>query len=167
MPFPGQFAFDPMPRVMERSDEQTNSSSSVSNEKSSAGISTTGKGTAPVNTTSSAAFTNPFVNPPLILVAQLGDLATLNRLLTQGGIDINQVDELNGSSALMAAAAMGHVEVVKMLVRQEGIKLDQTNSRGDSALHLATTFNNPDVVACLLDAGADVNLEIQKPVTPH
>ena len=68
------------------------------------------------NKDSGASAVNPHGLPPLILAASQGDLAKLEGLLQDPSVDINQIDPKIGVSALVAAAANGHVAVVARLV---------------------------------------------------
>ncbi|MDB5853426.1 MAG: ankyrin repeat-containing protein [Herminiimonas sp.] len=97
---------------------------------------------------------------PLTLhdAAAQGDLATVIRILAVDGADVNQTDETDGMSALMMAAEAGHIDIVNALLRRPGIKLDATNNEDNAALHLAAENNQPEIVECLLEAGADINL---------
>jgi ankyrin repeat protein len=80
--------------------------------------------------------------------------------LLAAGAKVDLVAGTQRRTALMAAAQNGHVEVVKRLVANKGIALDQTEAKGCSALHFATANNKPEVVACLLAAGAKVDLMV-------
>jgi ankyrin repeat protein len=77
--------------------------------------------------------------------------------LLGAGANVNLV---NGEqvSVLMKASSKGHVDIVKMLLAHGGIVVDQFDAKGQNALHLAANFNRPEVAACLLEAGARINL---------
>ena len=77
--------------------------------------------------------------------------------LLAAGAKVNLVWGKQRSSALVTAASCGHVEVVKTLLTCKDIALDQTDANRRNALFLAAFKNKPEVVACLLAAGAKVN----------
>ena len=67
----------------------------------------------------------------LIRVANSGDQARVNELLNKG-VPINSKD-LNGQTAMMAAATGGHPETVKLLLNR-GAEVETKDRRGESAL---------------------------------
>jgi ankyrin repeat protein len=74
------------------------------------------------------------------------------RRLVGLGADVN-VEGAGGWRPLHTAALNGQVEVVRTLV-QLGADMHAVTTRGDTALHLAKTT---ETVACLLEAGAELN----------
>ncbi|MDB5756785.1 MAG: hypothetical protein JWM30_74 [Burkholderia sp.] len=78
--------------------------------------------------------------------------------LLDAGAHVNFACRAKKMTALIAAACGGHLELVQMLVKRKDIALDQMDGKGWSALHYASVLNKPDVVKCLLAAGAQVNL---------
>jgi len=73
--------------------------------------------------------------------------------------------DLNGSTLLHYAAAQGHLEIVKYLVK-EGLGINDINIQQDSPLHLAAQSGHGDVVQYLYSIGADINLKNQADQTP-
>jgi hypothetical protein len=113
MIFPGPFAFQARPPAMR--DNSSQSSLHVEPAPAAEKKSVTGTASATnKNPVPSAA--NPHGLPPLILAAYWGDLATLENLLQDPSLDINQVSQKDGMSALMAAAGNGREAVVARLV---------------------------------------------------
>jgi ankyrin repeat protein len=95
--------------------------------------------------------------PPLITAALKGDAAVLAELLAAGA-DVNSACSQYGDTALTFAALFGYLEVVRMLLKQPGVNMNQADHRGATPLMYAVANDHTDVVACLLDAGAQVNL---------
>lgn len=166
MVFPGPFAHVPRPPAMQGGPMQASSASITSSRQECVGQASDvpnvmsklqGKaqiGSAPTfeafstRTTSSVSVMAPDATgdsphgfPPLIAGAQVNLASGPQRM-----------------AALMVAACRGDLEVVQMLVKRKDIALDQMDGTGGSALHHAAFSNKPDVVKCLVAAGAKVNL---------
>ena len=82
--------------------------------------------------------------------------------LVQAGADVNSLnDKLVGGlsfTALYAASLKGNKDAVKLLLAQPGVKLDETNDGGDTALMVAAEGGHAEIVEMLLKAGANVNI---------
>jgi uncharacterized protein len=103
------------------------------------------------------------------IAAVAGDVPTLEAALALGGRARNVTSRYDGT-ALIAAAHLGHADVVRILIRA-GAPLDHVNNLGWTALiesivlgdggarHLAT-------LEALVEAGADVNLPDRAGQTP-
>ena len=103
------------------------------------------------------------------IAAVAGDVPTLEAALAVGGRASNVTSRYDGT-ALIAAAHLGHVDVVRTLIRA-GSPLDHVNNLGWTALiesivlgdggprHLAT-------LTALVEAGANVNLPDRSGATP-
>jgi len=83
-------------------------------------------------------------------------LAMITALL-KAGADVNSRDEY-GSTALSWASFRGNKDLVKLLVAQPGIKLDQTNIDGHTALMTAAERGHTEIVDMLLKAGASATI---------
>jgi ankyrin repeat protein len=59
---------------------------------------------------------------------------------------------------LIDAAAAGDIAGLRALLETSGLDLNERDSRGRTALMAATYANQPEAVALLLEAGADVDL---------
>jgi ankyrin repeat protein len=68
--------------------------------------------------------------------------------------DVNARERLYGRTALMIAAAEGHLEVVRLLV-EAGSDLNVVDAEGSTALSLARSYGNLDVAALLAEGGAN------------
>lgn len=79
-----------------------------------------------------------------------GDLDLVEELI-KNGIDPN----VRGcdSSALHAAVAMQHTEIVALLLAHENIKVDVSDSEGRTPLWVAASDGHPEIVKMLLDTG--------------
>lgn len=92
----------------------------------------------------------------LIPAASNGHLELCQFLIAEG-IDVNAADK-DGITALMEASIMGHLDVVKLLLSSKGgATLDQTANSGITALWLAASDGQTEVVQYLLEGVADPN----------
>jgi ankyrin repeat protein len=86
--------------------------------------------------------------------------------LLQAGADVNSRRLFQGGcaapdygfTALLWASYKGNKNAVKLLLAQPGIKLDETNDDGDTALMAAAEHGHAEIVEMLLAAGANVNI---------
>jgi ankyrin repeat protein len=95
----------------------------------------------------------PYTTDAWIGQAGAGDTVAVTAFLA-AGIDPNARDA-GGNTALMNAAAGGHLEVVRLLI-EKGAHVNVTGSRGMTPLAAAILNDHSDVVALLLDARADL-----------
>ena len=69
------------------------------------------------------------------------------------GEDVNDKDkdkDINGWTALMWAICQSHNSIVKLLLDQPGVKTNEKNNHGGTALHLAARINNREGARMLL-----------------
>jgi ankyrin repeat protein len=93
--------------------------------------------------------------PPLILAAQGGDAKAVRQLLDSGvPVDVRDVE--SGATALMAAAGVGKLDVVSLLL-ERGADPNARTLAGFSALMFASGFGHLPVATLLIEKGADVN----------
>lgn len=95
------------------------------------------------------------------IAAVANDLATLKLALELGASAKNVTSRYDGT-ALIAAAHLGHAEVVRMLIRA-GAPLNHVNNLGWTALIESIVLGDggarhTDTLKALVEAGADVNL---------
>ena len=105
----------------------------------------------------------------LTIAAASNDTEMLNIAL-EGGANTRNVTTFSDGTALSAAAHLGHVEVVRILIANKA-PLDHVNNRGWTALHEAVVLGNggPNHVAtveALVKAGADVDIKDRQGGTP-
>jgi serine/threonine-protein phosphatase 6 regulatory ankyrin repeat subunit B len=97
--------------------------------------------------------------------AEHGREETATLLLSQGAkVDIKDQD---GMTPLMAAAAGGHLGVVKIILQHLGGKgLDRRGNKGRTALIYASGKGHEDTVAFLLNKGAKVDIKKRRGINP-
>jgi len=107
----------------------------------------------------------------LVKMAQKGKLKNVKKLIGQGA-DLSYLGQCAqphvkySCSALYSAILAGHMEVAKELLKK-GKSLNLLNAKNkETALMAAVKKNNEKLVDLLVDAGADVNIENKKGVTP-
>ena len=103
------------------------------------------------------------------IAAVANDLAALQVALELGGSAKNITSRYDGT-ALIAAAHLGHVEIVRELIRA-GAPLDHVNNLGWTALIEAIVLGDGGArhtatLAALVEAGANVNLADRAGTTP-
>ena len=159
MPFPGPFAYAPGRAAPEADEANAHSSAppvighdatpeTTSSNSTTSSTSTASKATTSTITSTSAPATNPDNLPPLILAARQGDVPALDALIQGGQVDIDQVGQKYGSTALMFAAEEGHLDVVKMLLAARA-RVNDAND-GATALTYAAAAGHINVVRRLV-----------------
>jgi ankyrin repeat protein len=103
------------------------------------------------------------------IAAVANDLPTLKLALELGASPRNVTSRYDGT-ALIAAAHLGHVEIVRELIRA-GAPLDHINNLGWTALIESIVLGDGGprhtaTLAALVDAGANVNLPDRSGATP-
>jgi ankyrin repeat protein len=84
----------------------------------------------------------------------LDDASTVERLL-QRGFDPNSVDEA-GQGALFLAMREGAFKVAAALLKSPGLKVDQANSAGETALMMAALRGHDEWLPKLMAQGAGI-----------
>jgi len=103
------------------------------------------------------------------IAAVANDVPTLEAALAAGNLATNVTSRYDGT-ALIAAAHLGHVEVVRVLIKA-GAPLDHVNNLGWTALIESIVLGDGGArhtatLAALLDAGANVHIADRNGVTP-
>jgi ankyrin repeat protein len=98
----------------------------------------------------------------LVSAAELGDLKALRRLLDSG---ISPESRKGQWSALNRAVVFGQVEAVEALLNA-GANINAHNPRIGSAVYLAATARRDELLARLLDRGAEPNVTPDWGLTP-
>jgi ankyrin repeat protein len=91
---------------------------------------------------------------PLHLALECGHI-DIARYLIELGADINLKDK-DKASPLHNASYLGNLEIVDLLLKKGAASLNEGNFRGQTPLLYACEKGHADVVARLLDAGADI-----------
>lgn len=105
-----------------------------------------------------------------VTIASVIDDPVSLRLLIEAGADAGLITSPYDGTALIAAAHLGHVAVVRELIAA-GAPLDHVNNLGWTALIEAIVLGDGGaahtaVVRDLIEAGADLNLPDRRGVTP-
>jgi uncharacterized protein len=106
---------------------------------------------------------NPIVNTrdvttgrtALHIVVERRDLAWVNFLLQRGADP--RIGDRAGITPLRLAADIGFVDGARALIAR-GAGVDQTNARGETALHIAVQRRDLPMVRMLIEAGANPDL---------
>ena len=85
---------------------------------------------------------------PLWWLCEDGKLDEVRSALARGE-DVNDKNSW-GSTALMWAVRNKHNSIVKLLLDQPGVKTNEKDNGGRTALHVAAWFNNREVARMLL-----------------
>ena len=98
----------------------------------------------------------------VVTIASVANDPKMLKLVLAGGAKPGQTTSPYDGTALIAAANLGHVEVVRTLIAA-GAPLDHVNNLNWTALIESIVLGDggPDHIACLkalIDAGADVNI---------
>jgi uncharacterized protein len=106
----------------------------------------------------------------VVTIASVADDVSMLKLVLAAGAKAGQTTSPYDGTALIAAAHLGYVEVVKTLIAA-GAPLDHVNNLNWTALIESIVLGDggPDHIACLtalIEAGADVNIADGNGVSP-
>jgi ankyrin repeat protein len=106
----------------------------------------------------------------IVTIAGVADDAQMVRLALSLGVDPGAVTSLYDGTALIAAAHLGHIEVIDALI-EAGAPLDHVNNLGWTALIEAVILgdggpNHTAVVKALVEAGASRTIADRGAMTP-
>ena len=108
---------------------------------------------------------------PLIIAARDGKLDFVKVLLRyEANIEARATIKIDGEAiedctALWVAAAKGHFDVVRLLIKQNA-EVDGRTSSNSTPLRAAALHGHLDIVRCLVENGADVNARTNFGSTP-
>ena len=93
-----------------------------------------------------------------VLAARHGEIGRVKAMIAKGTIDINSTEAGDRTTALHRAVMHGHLDIVKLLLAQPGIRLDLKDRFGNDPLHVAVQFEQYQALRLLLDReDLDVN----------
>jgi hypothetical protein len=106
---------------------------------------------------------------PITIAAVANDVEML-KILLEGGASAKNITSRYDGTALIAAAHLGHAEIVKLLIAAKA-PLNHVNNLGWTALMESIVLGNGDAkhtatLKALVEAGADVNIADRNRVTP-
>jgi len=106
----------------------------------------------------------------IVTIAAVNNDVPMLKLALAGGCDPNAITSPYQGTALIAAAHLGHAEVVRVLIAA-GAPLDHVNNLGWTALMESIVLGNggkahTDTLEALVKAGANVNIADRQGVTP-
>ncbi len=103
-------------------------------------------------------------NETLLLAVERGDVAGVQTALNRGASPDAGAGDSHGH-ALTRAAALGNLDIVKLLV-EAGAKIDTQNYTGRTALHESIWHLKQPVAQYLLEKGAETNTRDRPGKTP-
>src|SRR5215207_1720821 len=106
----------------------------------------------------------------IVTIAAVANDLEMLKIALEGGASPRNVTSRYDGTALIAAAHIGHVEVVKMLIAAKA-PLNHVNNLGWTALMESIVLgnggkNHTDTLKALVDAGADINIPDRQGTTP-
>jgi hypothetical protein len=106
----------------------------------------------------------------VVTIAAVADDVPMLRVVLAGGASANNVTSPYNGTALIAAAHLGHAEVVRVLI-EAGAPLDHVNNLGWTALMESIVLGDGgrrhlETLRALVAAGANVNIADRSGVTP-
>ena len=111
----------------------------------------------------------PFIGHllPFVFAAYDGNIEDVQIFLLEKWMDINQKDDEYGYTALIAASWKARIDVLKLLLSQPHLKINQQKNDGWTALHIASSWGHPGCVKLLLNhSDIDVNITNNDGETP-
>jgi ankyrin repeat protein len=106
----------------------------------------------------------------IITIAAVANDVEMLRIALAGGGNARNITSRYDGTALIAAAHLGHAEVVRVLIAAKA-PLDHVNNLGWTALMESIVLGNggkdhADTLKALIDAGADINIPDRQKITP-
>ena len=106
----------------------------------------------------------------IITIAAVANDLEMLKIAIEGGASARNITSRYDGTALIAAAHLGHAEVVRMLIEAKA-PLNHVNNLGWTALMESIVLGNGqrkhiDTLKALVDAGADVNIPDKQGITP-
>lgn len=95
----------------------------------------------------------------LHLACHSGQEETVRMLLNYPDVSADVATAISGATPLHKAAQNGHVPIVSILLSKIGIQVDEKDSRGRTALMLASSSGHAEMVSLLVGQGSDIQAE--------
>jgi E3 ubiquitin-protein ligase mind-bomb len=102
-------------------------------------------------------------NEELVKAAANGDVQKCEEILKRAEVDVNGV--FASHTALQAASQNGHIEVIRILLRNNA-DVEIEDKDGDRAVHHAAFGDEPGVMEALAQSNADLNARNKRRQTP-
>ncbi|XP_063087927.1 E3 ubiquitin-protein ligase MIB1 isoform X2 [Cavia porcellus] len=103
------------------------------------------------------------LNEELVKAAANGDVAKVEDLLKRPDVDVN--GQCAGHTAMQAASQNGHVDILKLLLKQN-VDVEAEDKDGDRAVHHAAFGDEGAVIEVLHLGSADLNARNKRRQTP-
>ncbi|XP_017930663.1 E3 ubiquitin-protein ligase MIB1 [Manacus vitellinus] len=103
------------------------------------------------------------LNEELVKAAANGDVAKVEDLLKRPDVDVN--GQCAGHTAMQAASQNGHVDILKLLLKQN-VDVEAEDKDGDRAVHHAAFGDEGAVIEVLHRGSADLNARNKRRQTP-
>merc|ERR1712176_655874 len=97
-------------------------------------------------------------NENIFSATKMGDLEGVQKLLTVGGANPNEID-LEGRAALHYAVGLNQQPIVEALLKS-GARMDVVDVKGNTPLYFAAGYGHAKMCDLLLDAGAKVTINV-------
>ena len=88
------------------------------------------------------------------------------KILMERGANVSHVTSLS-RTAIMLAVEGGHLELFELLLSADKTLLHKTDSRGNTALHLAAEKGHDAILRLVIKSGADLHLKNKGGLTPY
>lgn len=95
-----------------------------------------------------------------LFACENGNLDIVNYLFYKGA-DMNNKDS-DGFTGLMLASSTSKLDIVKFLIGERNVNIDDFNNQGNTALMVAADNGATDIVQYLISNGADVNANMDR-----
>lgn len=102
----------------------------------------------------------------LLEAVKFGKLTKVKQLIEKQNVSVKTVDPIFGQSVLIWAAARGHKKVVEYLVEEAGADIHSKSKTKVTALNMAASGNNADIVEYLYRRGAKLEVRSGEGYTP-
>ncbi|KAJ5960108.1 ATPase inhibitor IATP mitochondria [Penicillium vulpinum] len=93
-----------------------------------------------------------------ITTAVVRNRAAVARILLENGVDVNSMDSGSSLLHLVAEKSPHNREAVARVLIEKGANLESMNSAGQTPLQVACQSGSVEVVQCLIESGADLNV---------